>query len=145
MNTAIGMASAAGEERLVYSVAEAGALRGISRAFAYELVARGGLPVIRLVRRRLVPKAALRALISLEHSTLTVSEGYWSNLCGRPQKCPHPRSRLREVACLHHSALGSQSSQGRRSRGARRVGRRTLTALSCADGHNGIGRPSGPA
>jgi hypothetical protein len=38
-----------------------------------------------------------------------------------------------------------QSGQGRRSQGARRVERRTLTARSYADGHNGIGRPSGPA
>ncbi len=54
------------EDRLVYTVAEAGALLGISRAFAYELVARGELPVIRLGRRRLVPKAALKALVSQE-------------------------------------------------------------------------------
>jgi excisionase family DNA binding protein len=51
------------EERLVYTVAEAGELLGISRAFAYELVARGELPVIRLGRRRLVPKVALVALV----------------------------------------------------------------------------------
>jgi excisionase family DNA binding protein len=50
-------------DRLVYSVAEAGVLLGISRAFAYELVARGELPVIRLGRRRLVPKVALLALL----------------------------------------------------------------------------------
>ena len=50
------------EPRLVYTVAEAGALLGISRAFAYELVARGELPVIRLGRRRLVPRLALLAL-----------------------------------------------------------------------------------
>ena len=36
---------------------------GISRAFAYELVARGELPVIRLGRRRLVPKVALLAIL----------------------------------------------------------------------------------
>ena len=36
---------------------------GISWAFAYELVARGELPVIRLGRRRRVPKAGLLALI----------------------------------------------------------------------------------
>jgi excisionase family DNA binding protein len=62
MDTTTGEAPAAGEERLVYSVAEAGALLGISCAFAYELVARGELPVIRLGRRRLAPKAALNAL-----------------------------------------------------------------------------------
>ena len=51
-------------DRLVYTVTEAGELLGISRAFAYELVARGELPVVRLGRRRLVPKAALLALVS---------------------------------------------------------------------------------
>ena len=53
----------AGDDRLVFTVAEAGELLGISRAFAYELVARGELPVIRLGRRRLVPKIALLALV----------------------------------------------------------------------------------
>ena len=51
-------------DRLVYSVGEAGELLGISRAFAYELVARGELPVIHLGRRRLVPRVALLALVS---------------------------------------------------------------------------------
>ncbi len=51
------------DDRLVFTVAEAGSLLGISRAFAYELVARGELPVIRLGRRRLVPKVALFALV----------------------------------------------------------------------------------
>jgi excisionase family DNA binding protein len=66
MNTTIDTRPPSGNERLVYSVAEAGALLGISRAFAYELVARGELPVIRLGRRRLVPKAALIAFVGLE-------------------------------------------------------------------------------
>jgi excisionase family DNA binding protein len=56
------------EDRLVYTVAEAGELLGISRAFAYELVARGELPVIRLGRRRLVPKAGLLALVGTVES-----------------------------------------------------------------------------
>ena len=51
------------KERLVYTVAEAGELLGISRAFAYGLVARGEIPAIRLGRRRVVPKAALLAMI----------------------------------------------------------------------------------
>lgn len=50
-------------DRLVLTVTEAGELLGISRAFAYELVSRGELPVIRLGRRRLVPRRALLALI----------------------------------------------------------------------------------
>ena len=53
---------AVSSQRLVYSVGEAAELLGISRAFAYELIARGELPVIRLGRRRLVPKVALLAL-----------------------------------------------------------------------------------
>ena len=75
MDTRIGAASAAGEERLVYSVAEAGALLGISRAFAYDLVARGELPVIRLGRRRLVPKAALIALVGDDPTVQTGGAG----------------------------------------------------------------------
>ena len=51
-------------ERLVLTVAETGELLGISRAFAYELVARGELPVIRLGRRIVVPKAALLAMVN---------------------------------------------------------------------------------
>jgi len=58
-------------ERLVVSVGEAAELLGISRAFAYELVARGELPVIRLGRRRLVPKVALLDCIAAERPTLT--------------------------------------------------------------------------
>jgi excisionase family DNA binding protein len=50
-------------EPLVLTVAEAGALLGVSRAFAYELVARGVLPVIRLGRRIVIPKAALIRMI----------------------------------------------------------------------------------
>ena len=51
------------DDRLVYTVAEAGELLGIFRALAYELVARGELSVICLGRRRLVPKVALLALV----------------------------------------------------------------------------------
>ena len=64
MNTAMSLPEEPGADRLVYSVAEAAALLGISRAFAYELVARGELPVICLGRRRLVPKVALMALVN---------------------------------------------------------------------------------
>jgi excisionase family DNA binding protein len=50
-------------ERLVVTVPEAAGLLGISRAFAYELVAREELPVVRLGRRLLAPKAQLLALV----------------------------------------------------------------------------------
>jgi excisionase family DNA binding protein len=52
-------------DRLVLTVAEAAKLLGISRAFAYELVSRGELPVIRLGRRIVVPKVALLELVGV--------------------------------------------------------------------------------
>jgi excisionase family DNA binding protein len=55
-------------DRLVLTVAEAGQLLGISRAFAYELVARGEIPIIRLGRRVVVPKAALFAMVGLDYT-----------------------------------------------------------------------------
>jgi excisionase family DNA binding protein len=54
---------ASGTRRLVWSVEEAGGLLGISRAHAYELVARGDLPHLRLGRRIVVPKRALDELL----------------------------------------------------------------------------------
>ena len=50
-------------ERLVVTVPEAATLLGISRALAYELAARGELPVIRLGRRLVVPRRALLDLV----------------------------------------------------------------------------------
>jgi excisionase family DNA binding protein len=55
-------------DRLVLTVTEAGTLLGLSRAFAYELVARGEIPVIRLGRRIVVPKAALLEMVGLSRS-----------------------------------------------------------------------------
>jgi excisionase family DNA binding protein len=49
--------------RLVLSVTEAAGLLGISRGLAYELVARGELPSLRLGRRIVVPRRALEALL----------------------------------------------------------------------------------
>lgn len=51
------------EDRLTLTVEEAATLLGISRAFAYEAVARGEIPSIRIGRRILVPKAALQRLL----------------------------------------------------------------------------------
>jgi excisionase family DNA binding protein len=48
---------------LTMSVPEAADLLGISRAFAYVLVARGDLPGLRLGRRVVVPRRALEQLI----------------------------------------------------------------------------------
>ncbi len=52
------------EGRLVWTVEEAGRLLGISRAHAYELVARGDLPHVRLGRRVVIPKHAITALLA---------------------------------------------------------------------------------
>ena len=52
--------------RLVLSVTEAAGLLGISRGLAYELVARGELPSLRLGRRIVVPRRALEALLEAD-------------------------------------------------------------------------------
>jgi excisionase family DNA binding protein len=51
-------------ERLALSIEEAGALLGISRDLAYDLVARRELPSVRLGRRLVVPRRALEAALS---------------------------------------------------------------------------------
>lgn len=56
--------AAHGEGRLVWTVEEAGRLLGISRAHAYELVARGDLPHVRLGRRVVIPKHAITELLA---------------------------------------------------------------------------------
>ena len=51
------------DRRLSLAVMEAAAVLGISRTLAYELVARGELPSLRMGRRIVVPKRALEALL----------------------------------------------------------------------------------
>lgn len=53
-----------GPSAVVLTVEEAGRLLGISRGLAYELVARRGLPHLRLGRRIVIPRTALEALLS---------------------------------------------------------------------------------
>jgi excisionase family DNA binding protein len=55
-------------ERLTHTVAETARLLGISRGAAYEGVASGEIPSIRIGRRLLVPRAALSRLLNLEHA-----------------------------------------------------------------------------
>jgi len=50
-------------ERLTYTVDQAGRLLGISRNSAYQRVADGQIPTIRMGRRLLVPKTALDRLL----------------------------------------------------------------------------------
>lgn len=50
-------------DRQVLTVDELAYLLGISRGFAYELVARGALPAIRLGRRIVIPRVAMEELL----------------------------------------------------------------------------------
>jgi excisionase family DNA binding protein len=50
-------------EKLVLTVPEAGELLGVSRAHAYLMVKLGQIPVIKLGRRIVVPKAALEKML----------------------------------------------------------------------------------
>lgn len=47
------------DARLLLTVPEAATLLRVSRAFTYELIARGDLPVVRLGRRVLIPREEL--------------------------------------------------------------------------------------
>lgn len=53
-------------ERLTVTVEEAAELLGVSRAFAYELVARKELPSLKLGRRVIIPRRALERLLDIE-------------------------------------------------------------------------------
>lgn len=53
-------------EKLCYTVPEAGALLGFSRNHSYELARRGELPVIRFGKRMVVPKAAFEKMLGYE-------------------------------------------------------------------------------
>ena len=50
-------------DRLVITVPEAGYLLGISRATAYVLASQGRIPVIKLGKRLVVPKAGLERML----------------------------------------------------------------------------------
>jgi len=52
------------KEKLTFSVDETAKILGIGRNLAYEAVARGEIPVIRVGKRLLVPKAALEKLLN---------------------------------------------------------------------------------
>jgi excisionase family DNA binding protein len=52
------------QDRLGLSVGEAGTLLGISRDLAYDLVASGELPSVRLGRRIVVPRHALQNVLA---------------------------------------------------------------------------------
>lgn len=54
------------QNRLTLTVEEAAEMLGISRAFAYKLVKRDELPIVRLGRRVVVPRRALETMLTLD-------------------------------------------------------------------------------
>ena len=57
------------DNRLTYTLAEAASRLGISTSLAYEAAHRGELPVCRIGRRMLVPRAALLRLLTQNPSS----------------------------------------------------------------------------
>ena len=55
-------------EKLTLTVEETAKCLGIGRNSAYEAIARGEIPVIRIGKRLLVPKAALETLLAVGRS-----------------------------------------------------------------------------
>ena len=53
-----------GNQKLTLTVDEAARILGVGRNSAYQAIARGELPVIRVGKRLLVPKAALEKLLN---------------------------------------------------------------------------------
>ena len=53
-------------ERLTLSVEEAAHVLGIGRGLAYEMARTGRIPVIRMGRRMVVPRAQLEAMLAPE-------------------------------------------------------------------------------
>ena len=51
------------DERLTYTVEEAGRLLGISRTSAFQAVHRGDIPVLRIGKRLVVPKQAFLRMV----------------------------------------------------------------------------------
>ncbi len=52
-------------ERAVYTIEEAAQMLGVGRSTAYDAARRGELPVVRLGRRLLVPRARLNELLGI--------------------------------------------------------------------------------
>lgn len=53
-------------EKLVYSIQEAADLLGISKSYAYELVRKGAIPVLKLGKKRVIPKEKFNQWINGE-------------------------------------------------------------------------------
>jgi excisionase family DNA binding protein len=101
--------------RLVLSVPEAARVLGISRAFAYELVARGDLPHLRFGRRIVVPCIALEALLT-RASVTDREHGHGGETdpgsgAGEPaSSVPHKRVGRVEQSSLFDATSSSQEA-----------------------------------
>ena len=98
-----------GDERLVLTVPEVAAMLGLSRNGAYEAVAAGQIPSIRIGRRVLVPRAALQRL--LDRARVCETDAGW----------PRPRSLLRSALRVDragggHAAVRHMTTARRRCR-----------------------------
>jgi excisionase family DNA binding protein len=127
------------DDRLVYTVAEAGELLGISRAFAYELVARGELPVICLGCRRLVPNRP-PGLVGPDpgrgpgRTTPRLSPGALHRQVGGPRRVLLPAHRRRLSGNLGRRVTfdtGATRSKHDMTRSAVRVGPALLRRRIC--------------
>jgi excisionase family DNA binding protein len=61
------------DERLVLTVRETASVLRLSRAFTYELVARGQLPSVRFGRRIMIPRAGIQRILDDRRATLPPS------------------------------------------------------------------------
>jgi len=78
---------------LVYTVSEAAELLGIGRSTAYELVARGELPTVRIGRRLVVTRPALIELVGVEPPPPYELDTLPDHLADQP--APRPRGSSR--------------------------------------------------
>jgi excisionase family DNA binding protein len=60
-------------ERLVLTVSETASVLRLSRAFTYELVARGQLPSVRFGRRIMIPRAGIQRILDDSRARLPPS------------------------------------------------------------------------
>ena len=56
------------DKRLTYTIAEAAEMLGIGKNQAYQAANEGELPTIKIGRRRLVPRAALDRMLSVDNA-----------------------------------------------------------------------------
>ncbi len=106
--------------RLTLSVTESAELLGISRALAYELVARGELPSLQFGRRRVVPWRAIERLLASCDNTSTpeppptggVRPADLEELIPTTEHNPQPRTERDHVrtARIAHAEPASEGS-----------------------------------